>query len=147
TTEWGIRDALDTAKKPGFVLREFKTYDTNPFIPMNTQKAPFDKKEVRQAVQWAFDYKAMRDFFQGRAEVTTGPLPPDYPGGAKDLPVFKQDMDKAKSLLKKAGVDPSSVTVDFPAAAGYADLQAAATIMQSALQELGMKVNVRSIPF
>lgn len=147
TTEWAIRDALDTGKKPGFVLRDFKTYDTNPIIDMNTEKPPFDKKEVRQAVQWAFDYKAMRDFFQGSAEVTTGPLPPDYPGGARDLPVFKQDMGKAKALLQKAGVDPSSVTLDFPAAAGYADLQAGASIMQASLQQLGMKVNIKAIPF
>ena len=146
-TEWAIKDALDVAKSSGFMLRKFKTFDTNPMINFNCLQAPFDKKEVRQAFQYAFDYKAMKDFFQGQAADQTGPLPADYPGGAKDLPAFKQDINKAKALLAKAGVSPSDLQPTFMTPTGYADLNAGATITQASLAQIGVNVKIQTIPF
>lgn len=146
-TEWSIRDAVRVGKKSGFSLLNVKTPDTNPLIALNCSKPPFNDKRLRQAVQYAFDYAAMKDYFSGYAEIPTGPIPPFHPGGAKDLEPLAQDLPKAKTLLQQAGVDPASLKVRFAAPAGYEDLQAGATITQSSLKQIGIAVEINSMPF
>lgn len=146
-TEWSIDDALAVGKRSGFSLKQYNTYDTDPIIFMNQKKPPFDKKLVRQAFQWAFDYDAMRNFFKGYSTAMAGTFPPSYPQAAKDLPTFKQDPAKARSLLSQAGVDPASLDISFMTPTGYNDLVAGATITQASLQKIGVKVSVRQLPF
>jgi len=145
--QWPPAEALRVGKLPNFHLGEFNTFDTEPIFYMYTLKPPFDKKELRQAVQYAFDYNAMVDYYQGHAVIPTGPIPPDYAGGAKDLQPFAQDLDKARSLVQQSGVDTSSIQIDFPlAGAGGDQFEAGATIMQDALNTLGIKMMIRKMP-
>jgi peptide/nickel transport system substrate-binding protein len=146
-TEWSVTDALSAAKHKGFKLHKYKTNDTNPIIMMNQQMTPLDNVNVRKAFQWAFDYAAMRRFFQGYSEPMNGPFPLSYPGVDKSLPVYKQDLPKARAFMTKAGVDPSSLNVTFMAPTGYADLIAGATITQASLQQLGVKVGIQQLPY
>jgi peptide/nickel transport system substrate-binding protein len=115
---------------------------------MYTLKPPFDKKEMRQAMQYAFDYKAMIDYYQGHAVTPTGPIPPDYAGGAKDLQPFQQDLTRARDLIRQAAVDAGSLQLDFAlAGAGGDQFEAGATILQDALNTLGIKMNIRKMPY
>ena len=145
--QWPTTEALRVGKLPGFTLEQFNTFDTEPIFYLYTLKPPFDKKEMRQAAQYAFDYKAMLDYYQGNGVTPTGPIPPDYPGGAKDLQPFAQDLDKAKSLLQQAGVDPSSLNIDFIlGGTGGDQFEAGATILQASLQQVGIKMTLRKVP-
>ncbi|MCP8938442.1 ABC transporter substrate-binding protein [Alsobacter sp. SYSU M60028] len=72
---------------------------------MNTQKPPFDKKEVRQAMNMAIDKAAIiRDVYLGTGQVAKNLIPPtmwSYNDAVKDYPY---DPAKAKEMLEKAGV-------------------------------------------
>ena len=71
----------------------------------NTQKPPFDKKEVRQALSMAIDKAAIiRDVYLGAGQAAKNLIPPtlwSYNDAVKDYPF---DAAKAKDLLAKAGV-------------------------------------------
>jgi dipeptide transport system substrate-binding protein len=71
----------------------------------NTQKAPFDKKEVRQAFSMAIDKAAIiKDVYLGAGQGAKNLIPPtmwSYNEGVKD---YAYDSAKAKDLLAKAGV-------------------------------------------
>jgi peptide/nickel transport system substrate-binding protein len=146
-TEWSIDNALTVGKLPGFNLHRYKAYNTDPMIAFNQAKPPFQILEVRQAFQYAFDYDAMREYFRGYAVPTTGVLPPFNPYALKGLPEYKQDLPKARALLAKAGVSPSSLTPTCYGAAGYPDLVAGGTILQSSLAKIGVQVKLQNIPY
>ena len=71
----------------------------------NTQKPPFDKKEVRQALNMAIDKAAIiKDVYLGAGQAAKNLIPPtlwSYNDAVKDYPF---DQAKAKDMLAKAGV-------------------------------------------
>ncbi len=71
----------------------------------NTQKPPFDKKEVRQALSMAIDKASIiKDVYLGAGQGAKNLIPPtlwSYNDAVKDYPF---DTAKAKDMLAKAGV-------------------------------------------
>jgi len=145
--QWPVSEALRVGKLANFHLEQFNTFDTEPIFYLYTLKPPFDNKELRQAADYAFDYKAMLDYYQGYGVTPTGPIPADYPGGASDLQPFAQDLDKAKALIQQSGVDPSSINVDFVLGGPGGDqFEAGATILQDSLRKVGINMTIRKVP-
>lgn len=73
-------------------------------IGFNVTKAPFDKKEVRQAVNYAIDKNAIiKNVLGGKAFPATGVLPPSIAGYNPELKGYEYNVAKAKELLAKAG--------------------------------------------
>ena len=87
---------LKVLQQPGFNLGYFA---------YNVQHPPLDKLEVRQALDMAINKKAIIDaVYQGNGKLATNPMPPaqwSYDDTIKDAPY---DPEKAKALLKKAGI-------------------------------------------
>jgi peptide/nickel transport system substrate-binding protein len=97
--------------------------DSNPpntyWFFMNRTTKPFDKKEVREAVNWALDSRALQRVFGGRLEPSCNFLPSAY----KDIGYKKIDpcpwgdpngppnIAKAKQLVAKSGYKGMNVTV------------------------------------
>ena len=90
------------------------------YMFMNTRVAPFDDPKVREAVNYGIDKPGLARLFAG--EVTPGCsfLPPGMPGYNEELDVADcpfgdpnkpPDLEKARSLIKEAGVDGMDVTV------------------------------------
>jgi len=76
------------------------------YLAFNTEKKPFDNVLVRQALNYATDKKAIVNaVFLGSASVAKSPLPPNMLGYSKDLPEYSYDPEKAKALLKQAGLE------------------------------------------
>jgi dipeptide transport system substrate-binding protein len=75
------------------------------YLAMNTQKPPFDKKEVRQAINMAIDRDAIiKEVYQGSGQKAKNLIPPtiwSYNDAVKD---YEYSPDKAKEMLKAAGV-------------------------------------------
>ena len=147
STEMSIDNALSFAGKRGFTLQHYRANTIDPMLTFNQAKPPFDKVEVRKAFQYAFDYQAMREYFHGYAQPTSGVLPPWNPYVLKSLPIYKQNLSKARALLSSAGVDPASITATCYTAAGYADLVAGGTILQSSLAQIGVRIQLESLQF
>ena len=77
---------------------------------MNTRVPPFDKLEVRQAVNYAVNRDAVVRLYGGLAAETENVLPPTYPQYEK-ISMYPNDLAKAKQLVQDAGVAGMAVTV------------------------------------
>jgi peptide/nickel transport system substrate-binding protein len=147
STEWSVDNAVTVGSLNGFSLHKYKVYHIDPVIAFNQSKPPMQVKEVRQAFQYAFDYKAMREYYRGYAQPTSGVIPAFSPYALKSLPEYKQNLPKAKALLAQASIDPSTLELTCFSAGGYPDLIAGGTVLASSLAKIGVKVNVQVLPF
>jgi len=133
-----IQDNPDTRieKQTGSKLRA---------IWFNTKKPPFNNKRVRQAIAYAIDYDLLiKQLFLGYAEPLKG-LP--FLGPYKDSPLYGQytvkspydyNPEKAKALLKEAGVSGFSTIIDTT----LEDSTAGQAIAQM-LNDIGIDASVR----
>ncbi|RVP12302.1 ABC transporter substrate-binding protein [Sinorhizobium meliloti] len=74
------------------------------YVTMNVKMAPFDKVEVRKAVNMAINKDRILRIINGRAVAANQPLPPSMPGYAKDYAGYAYDPEGAKKLLEQAGL-------------------------------------------
>lgn len=114
---------------------------------MNVQKqnSPLRDKRVRKAIALAFDYEAMPAVFFGKAVVPNGYLPPGFIAYDSSRPKFKRDLAAARRLLADAGFAQGfeiDAMVNEPEEAG----KKLGLILQASLKELGIKVNIVSMP-
>jgi peptide/nickel transport system substrate-binding protein len=96
------------------------TTNSTYFLFMNTRLAPFDKKEVREAVNYGLDKPALARLFAGELATGCSFLAPGVPGydRALDLedcpwgnPHETPDLEKARQLIADAGAEGADVTV------------------------------------
>ncbi|MFL5911581.1 MAG: ABC transporter substrate-binding protein [Gaiellaceae bacterium] len=99
----------DTEAKYGDQLKIYTPPNTYYFF-MNTRVAPFDKLQVRQAVNYAIDRRALAAIYGGLARPTENILPPTYPSYTKHS-LYRHDLAKARKLVKQAGATGAHVTV------------------------------------
>jgi peptide/nickel transport system substrate-binding protein len=110
---------------------------------VNVAMAPFDKKAVRQAVNYAIDRKRFADTILLKLGGPGQDLP--WPAGAPaDEPSKQQmyafDLDKARSLLAGAGV--SNLAFDLTFLTIPPELGQLAQILASDLDKIGVKLNL-----
>ncbi|WP_052283370.1 ABC transporter substrate-binding protein [Kluyvera genomosp. 1] len=76
------------------------------YLAFNTAKKPFDNVLVRQALNYATDKQAIVNaVFMGSGTVAKSPIPPNMMGYKKDLQDYDYNPEKAKALLKQAGLE------------------------------------------
>jgi peptide/nickel transport system substrate-binding protein len=124
----------------------FEQFVTNSsfFFFMNSEAPPFDKLEVRQAVNYAIDPDAINRVQGGSLSPAWTTLPPGVPGYQSDQEdLYPYDLEKAKQLIEDAGAkgaevtvwgnpeNPTKQTVEF-----YADI----------LNSIGLKAKVKLVP-
>ncbi len=87
---------------------------------MNARVAPFDDPKVREAVNYGIDKPGLARIFAGELAPGCSFLPPGVPGFDEALDVDEcpwgnpnepPDLEKARALIKEAGVDGMDVTV------------------------------------
>lgn len=87
--------ALQVVSKPGFNVG---------FVYYNTEKEPFNKPEVRQALDFAMNKPAIiKAVYGGEGELANGPMPVTQWSYNSKIKSREQDIAKAKELLAKAG--------------------------------------------
>ena len=75
------------------------------YLGYNVKHKPLDSLEVRQALDMAINKKAIIDaVYQGAGQVATNPMPPTQWSYNKSLKDAAYNTEKAKELIKKAGV-------------------------------------------
>jgi peptide/nickel transport system substrate-binding protein len=108
------------------------------YIFMNVRVSPFDKKKVREAVNYGIDKPALARLFAGELAPGCSFLPPGVPGYDPALDVEecpwgdaskRPDLEKARQLIADAGAEGAEVTVwgdtldpDDKVATAYADM-------------------------
>ncbi|TPI57369.1 ABC transporter substrate-binding protein [Mesorhizobium sp. B3-1-3] len=136
-------DTAKTINAPGVTVETVPSYN---FIYMaispgaKSNKVPMDTK-VRQAIAYALDYQGIIDFTIGGAgKMVPVAIPNGFPG-TDGLPMPVHDVEKAKALLKEAGLaDGFDMESVFPNENYYGvDMS---TLMQLVQQDLA-KVNIR----
>ena len=75
------------------------------YITMNVTMKPFDDVRVRKAVNMAINKDRIIQIINGRAIAANQPLPPRCPASTMITKAIPYDPDKAKALLKEAGLE------------------------------------------
>ena len=113
-------------------------------VGMNTSKAPFDKPAVREALNYALDRsQIVQAAYFGRA-VPAGPLSPaltDFATPVGEFGCYKTDPEKAKALLKSAGID-GPLKVTFKVIGSLKQAVDASQVVQAQLNKAGFDVSL-----
>ena len=110
------------------------------YLAMNQKNPALAKPEVRQAIKWAIDYKAIATNITPTVyEIHQAFLPRGFPAALVDQ-VFQKDVDRAKGLMKQAGLEGGfDVTLDHQADAPFNDV---AQAIQADLAAIGIRVRL-----
>ncbi|TDQ80799.1 peptide/nickel transport system substrate-binding protein [Dongia mobilis] len=110
---------------------------------MNTQQAPFDNPDVRNALKYAIDRdEILQKVFLGYGTVgNDNPIAPSIQYAINPEPIHSYNPDKVRELLKKAGLD--SLTVDLSVSdAAFSGAVDAGTLFKESAAKAGININV-----
>ncbi len=118
------------------------------FLAFNTRKPPLDNVKVRQALTMAIDKTAIiHAVFQGSGTAAKNLLPPGVWSADQDLKDYDYDPEKAKALLKEAGIAPGTA-IDLwamPVQRPYnPNARRMAEMIQADWAKIGIKANIVS---
>ena len=116
-------------------------------IGHDKNKGPLSQSaKVRQALDLSIDREAINQVvFNGEFRTGNQWVNPDHPYYQKAFPIRGRDVEKAKALLKEAGVTPP-VAVDFMVPKN-AETEAVAQVVQSMAAETGFDMKIRVTEF
>ncbi len=117
------------------------------YLAYNTLQAPFDKPDVRRALNMAINKQAIVDaVFQGAAAVAKNPIPPTMWSYNDKIEDDKYDPDAAKKALEAAGVKDLKMKIwAMPVSRPYMlNARRAAELMQADLAKIGVTVEIVS---
>lgn len=127
------RGRIEIVRLPGSTMQAFA---------MKTDRAPFDDQRVREAFFLIADREELvRGALSGAGEIGNDLFGKGYEYYASDIPQRTQDLDRARKLLREAGADGLTVTLDTsPVAAGFVE---AAGIFKEQAAKAGVTVKVK----
>lgn len=111
------------------------------YLGFNMEKKPFDDVRVRQAITMLVNVQEVLDgVYEGFGLTANGPLAPNVFGYNKDLQPLEYNVEKAKELLKEAGLeDGFKTTISTNDNQQRMDI---AVILQNALKEVNIDVKI-----
>jgi len=113
---------------------------------MNDAKPPFDKVEVRQALNYAIDRDSLaKNVLFGTVTAGQGPIPPSSWAYDAGINSYKRDVAKAKDLLAKAG---QTGPVKFPCIiVNSPDAQLTGQALKEQIAEAGFEMDIQLLDF
>ena len=136
-------DTLNSlGKNPNLKVEQFKGSNID-YLGFNTQSAPLDKVKLRQAISYAIDReKIIKELLFGQAVIAHSILPEEswaYNAGTK----YSFDQARAKQLLQESGYKNEPIKFKF--GAGLAAVSQYAQVIQNALKEVGINVEIETL--
>lgn len=141
-------------------LQQVKTLESDPrftyvsnavagipdYIGLNTKKPPFDNIKVRQAVALAINREDIRDVaYLGTGELGLTEMPTGSTWyDAEGLFAPKQDIAKAKQLLKEAGFG-DGLSVEYLGLPQYPELLKTGQVLRDQLKEIGIDMTIKQV--
>ncbi|MEB0040390.1 MULTISPECIES: ABC transporter substrate-binding protein [unclassified Pseudomonas] len=140
-------DIANIKADPNLKIDEMEAMMTS-YVAMNTSHKYLSDARVRQAINLAFDKKSYIHALFGEGKATEGvnPYPPTLLGYAADIQNPPRDLNKARALLKEAGVPEGTVLTLFTRNGGAVSNPnplVGAQMLQSDLAQIGIKVDIR----
>jgi peptide/nickel transport system substrate-binding protein len=129
--------------------REFVLPATSFFF-LNTEEPPFDRLDVRRAVNFAVDERALVRLVGGLLEPTCNFIPPNVPGyrplepcpyGDTQRP---PDVDRARRLVRRAGAEGADVAVWAPQGGSGPEI---ASYYADVLGRIGLHATIKAVDF
>ena len=118
-----------------------KTSVAVEYLGLNCEKAPFDNPLVREAINYAIDKQSIIDVvLEGRGMVANSVINVNIPGWSEDIKGAECNPEKAKELLKEAGLEGGFSTTLFTSG----DVRnREAQLIQAQLKEIGIEVDIQ----
>jgi peptide/nickel transport system substrate-binding protein len=133
------RLVLSTAPELGYLGL---TINTNN----DKNKGALTNVKVRQALDLSIDREALNQVaFNGEFMPGNQWVSPSHPYYQQSSPIRLRDVEKAKALLKEAGVSPP-VSIDYMVPKG-SEYEAVAQVVQSMAAETGFDIKLRLVEF
>ncbi len=138
------KDVASLADTEGVVI-DSRASNKILYFAMNNAVEPFDDPLVRQAVASAIPYdKLIGDVMLDQASPMTSAVASSTPGHDSTGAITTQDLDRSRELLAEAGL-PDGFTFDFTLGGGFDDWNDDAVLIQAALAEVGVTMNITSM--
>jgi len=112
------------------------------YLGMNVTRPHLSDNRVRTAIRYAIDYDGIVKKVLGGAAKQTSTFIPEGFAGYEPRILFKTDIDKAKQLLKEAGVSGFETTMSFNDASPRPEV---AQVIQASLATIGIKVTLNKM--
>ncbi|ATW27914.1 ABC transporter substrate-binding protein [Candidatus Formimonas warabiya] len=112
-------------------------------VLMNCKTGPFADVKLRQAVAYAVDREKMLQVgTEGQGTIVDYPGGPDYIGNPNLKTWYQMDLEKAKQLVKEAGMEGKTVTIKTMDTDPWPKL---ATALQDDLSKIGLNAKVEQL--
>ena len=136
---------VSTLKDDDNVAIEEATQTAFKFVAMNTEKEPFNNVKFRQAINYAIDRKALIEKVEeGYGTANSNLLTPDRLGYSKNQKEYTYDVDKAKALLKEAGITGKTDLGKMYVAEQYKNL---AQVIKADLEKVDLTCQIEILEF
>ena len=141
-----LQQVTSLSKDPRFTYVTSPTAGIPDFLAMNTRKAPFDKVEVRQAIAWALDRKAIRAVaYLGTGEVGNQEVPTGSPWfDGQDPYAAGPDLAKARELMATAG-HADGLTIEYLGLPQYPELLKTGQVVRDQLKAIGIDMKIKQV--
>jgi len=120
------------------------TYGATFYLAMNTEMTPFDRPQVRRAMNHAVDTRRLVRLLNDRATPAHGVLPPGMPGYDPALPGYDHDPGRARELLKEAGLPDGFETTLWMTANDQLDSRLGEAIQED-LARVGIRIELKPV--
>ncbi len=138
-------DALDQFKNnPKYQIVQ-GTSNLEVLLAMNNSQGPMANKDMREAVKYGINHRALIDTcYAGYGTQIGSMVPPTDPWYEDLTGRYPYDPAKAKQLLAASGEADQTIQLTVPTLPAY---QQCGQVVQSQLQQLGFKVNLTQLEF
>jgi peptide/nickel transport system substrate-binding protein len=129
---------------PGVTMDLFNSTRTD-YLSFNEQRKPFQDVHVRRAISLAVNRAALvRAVLFGNGSPANSFMPPQVPYYQQATAGLQYDMATAKQEMAASSV-PHGFTTTILVSSGFSDDLTIATILQSELKPLGIKLNIQQL--
>jgi peptide/nickel transport system substrate-binding protein len=112
---------------------------------MNTQRQPFNDLLVRRAMAYGIDRAAIvKEIFRGSTRIAHSLTPDNSFGYLDTYDVYRYDPDKARQLLREAGVPSLTFTFSFGSGRYLMDKEVAEAV-QAQLAKIGVTMRINQM--
>jgi peptide/nickel transport system substrate-binding protein len=139
---WSTVASLKSA--PGITMNLFNSTRTD-YLAFNEDRKPFQDVHVRRAISLAINRAALvKAILFGNGKPANSFMPPQVPFYQAATPGLQYNLAQAKKEMAESSV-PKGFTTTLLVDSGDSDQLTTATIMQSELKPLGIKVNIQQL--